>query len=70
MLLNEAAEPGTFTISLSIEPSTAVSIPLSPSNKECAVSPGAVTFDSSNWRSGAIVQVAAVDDSLDDGERT
>jgi len=67
--VSEPEGSGTFTVTLSSQPAAAVSISLSPSNDECAVSPDAVTLDSTNWRSGAIVTVAAVDDSLDDGEQ-
>ena len=70
MALSEPEDSGTFTITLNTQPATTVSIALSPSNEECAISPEVITLDSSNWRRGATVAVTAVDDSLQDGERT
>jgi hypothetical protein len=68
--VREPVEASSFTITLSIEPASPVTIPLSPSNSECELSAEAVTLDSSNWDSGISVAVRARDDELADGEQT
>jgi hypothetical protein len=66
------AEPdGTavFTVNLTSEPMSDVKLPLSPSNKECAVSPAQIVLDNGNWSAGESATVSATDDNLVDGEQ-
>jgi hypothetical protein len=67
-----ASEPGgseVFVISLSSEPEGAVTIPLNVESDECSVAQGEVTLDSANWRTGVSVEVAVVDDDVQDGDQ-
>jgi hypothetical protein len=59
----------TLIIALSSEPEAAVSVPLSAAGDECSVTPGEVTLDQANWRTGVSVAVAAQDDEVEDGDQ-
>jgi hypothetical protein len=59
----------TFVIALSSEPEGTVSVPLGAASDECSVTPGEVTLDKANWRTGVSVAVAAQDDEVDDGDQ-
>lgn len=61
----------TFSLKLTSKPSQSVRINLSSSDTgECRVSPTSVTFDNNNWNTSMIVQVAGVDDAIDDDDQS
>ena len=74
--LPEAGGSGSFLLTLSNSPTgtNTVQVPLSTSSGECALStpgtaifPGTATLDSTNWSTGVVITVTAVDDDIDDG---
>ncbi|WP_119070717.1 SBBP repeat-containing protein [Aggregatilinea lenta] len=68
--LSEPSGSGSFTISLTSQPTADVTINLfSMDTTECTVSPSAVTLDDTTW-TGASVTVTAVDDDIVDGTQT
>ncbi len=69
LLMSEDEGPATFTITLSTEPQSAVTVPLSASDGACSVSTELVTLDVDNWSSGVTVVVTASDDQVASGDR-
>ncbi len=68
LTISEPSGSDTFTITLDSEPTAAVTIDLaSLDTSECTV-PVSVTLDASNWNTGVVVTVQAVDDWIDDGD--
>ena len=72
----EAGATDTFTVALSQQPSSAVTIQisvlntsLSPSTSEATVSPTSLTFSTSNYSVAQPVVVTGVDDTYDDGDQ-
>jgi hypothetical protein len=70
LAVSEPDGSSTFSITLTSQPLSPVSIALALSNAECSVSPAAVVLDPGNWRSGVAVTVAAVDDATSDGAQS
>jgi len=67
----EPAGAATFTVTLTSQPTTTVSVPLlSVAPEQCTVSPGSVTLDDTNWNTGVPATVTAVDDQIPDGTQT
>jgi hypothetical protein len=69
LTLAEPAEEGIFTITLTSQPTAAVSFGLQASTDECTVSPARLILDAINWQAGAPVTVTVQDDDLTDGEQ-
>jgi len=67
---NEAGTTSTtFTVVLNSEPTANVVLALSSSDTtEGTISPGSLTFNSSNWNVAQTVTVTAVDEGIDDGD--
>jgi len=66
--ISEPAGSTTFTITLSQAPTSAVSIDLNSSDEaQCLPSPVQAVLDGTNWDTGVVVTIQAVDDALPDG---
>jgi hypothetical protein len=66
------AEPDSsapFTITLTSRPTFSVTVPLSSSNDECAVSESSATLSEQNWETGVRVSAMAQDDAVDDDDQ-
>ncbi len=66
------AEPNgsaSFVVALTSAPLAAVNIDFAPSNSQCTAPPAA-TLDATNWQTGVMVTVTAVDDAVDDGPQS
>lgn len=70
LLLSEPNGTAPFTVTLGSLPSANVTFDMVPSNNECSVSPSSITLTPSNWNSGLMATVSAIDDSLVDGNQT
>jgi len=68
-LAEPAGEVG-LTVRLGSEPTAPVTITFAVNDPSECVAPAAVTLTSVNWRTGAAIQVAALDDQLDDGPQS
>ena len=69
LTISEPSGSAVFTITLTSEPTSDVTISLSTLNGQCSVSSASAVLGSANWNSGTSVQVSAVDDSLQDGDQ-
>lgn len=67
LTVSEPSDSASFTITLTSEPTSAVTIPLSASNGECSILPTAAQLSSGNWHSDVRMTVTAVDDFSVDG---
>jgi hypothetical protein len=67
--IREPAGSAVFTIALTVQPQPAVTLPVTPSNNQCTVSPTLALMDTQNWSSGMLVTVTAVDDGQVDGDQ-
>ncbi|MBI3464734.1 MAG: hypothetical protein HY000_17010, partial [Planctomycetes bacterium] len=65
MSVVEAGATDTYTVKLTTQPTTDVTITLTP-DSQVSVSPAALTFTSSNWNTARTVTVTAVDDGVDE----
>ncbi len=70
LTISEPSGSDTFVLSLTSQPSFAVSVSLSASNNQCTVSPTSVDLDAGNWATGVVATVTAVDDLVQDGTQT
>ena len=69
--ISEPAGSTTFTITLSQSPTSPVSIDLDTSDAtECTPSPVQAVLDGTNWDTGVMVTIQAVDDALQDGTQS
>ena len=66
LTVSEPSGSDTFTITLDSQPTAPVTISMTTSNAQCDV-PDAVALDETNWDTGVVVTVNAVDDWIDDG---
>ena len=67
----EAGGTATFTIRLTTQPTSSVTVNLSSSDLgEGSVTPTSVTFDGTNWNTAQTVTVTGADDALVDGSQT
>lgn len=67
LALKEAEGQSTVTLALTSEPTATVTLAINPSDGSECTTPGQLTLDAINWRTGVTMTVAAVDDRLDDG---
>jgi hypothetical protein len=70
LAVSEPSGSAPFTIRLTSKPKAAVTIPLSISNSQCAVTLVQVVLDTANWSTGVTVTVSAADDLVADGTQT
>jgi hypothetical protein len=70
LTISEPAGSGSFNLTLTEEPTAIVSVPLSASNGQCAVSPASADLNAANWSTGVTAIVTAVDDLIADGTQT
>jgi hypothetical protein len=69
--ISEPAGSTTFTITLSQMPTSPVSIDLNSSDTaQCVPSPAQAVLDGTNWDTGVIVTIQAVDDAVSDGTQS
>jgi hypothetical protein len=69
LMTSEDLTTDTFTVSLTSQPASTVSITLSSTDtSEGAVTPGSLTFTTANWNSAQTVTVTGVDDAIVDGD--
>lgn len=69
LVTTEAGATATFTVVLNVAPAADVTILLTSSDtSEGTVSPGMVTFTSSDWATPQLVTVMGVDDAMADGD--
>jgi hypothetical protein len=66
LTVSEPSGSDTFTITLDSQPTAPVTVSMTTSNGQCDV-PDAVALDDTNWDTGVVVTVGAVDDWIDDG---
>jgi hypothetical protein len=64
--ISEPDGSDTFSINLHSEPRATVSVDLTVIGGQCTVLPESVELDASNWYTGVVVTVTAVDDDIDD----
>jgi predicted secreted protein len=64
--ISEPTGSANFTINLTSQPTATVTINLSTSNTQCAVSTSQVSLHAGNWSTGVVVTVNAVNDAIDD----
>ena len=66
------SQTATYTVALTSQPTAEVTVSLSSDDEDAAtVSPGTLTFTTTNWQSGQTATVTAVDNEIDnDAERT
>ena len=69
MELAEPHESGQFTVSLTSQPTAAVTVPLLRSNEQVSLSTAQVVLTSGNWETGVVVTVTARQDNALDGDR-
>ena len=69
LTIGEPDGSGSFTLTLTSQPTATVSVPLMASGDECDVWPGSVSLDAETWASGVTATVTAVDDDIDDGDQ-
>jgi len=69
LTVNEPSSTSSFNIRLDSRPTADVIVGLSVSNAECSVATDSVTLTVAGWATGVNVSVAAVDDSIADGDR-
>ena len=68
--VTEEGGEAVFTVRLTSEPTADVYVDISSGEiSEATVSPGLLTFDSSNWRSEQTVLVTGQDDNVSDGNQ-
>jgi hypothetical protein len=67
LTVSEPDGSDTFLLTLTREPAALVSIPLSAATGECTVSPVTATLSATNWITGFLATVSAVDDAVADG---
>ena len=68
---SEAATTSTFTVVLASQPTATVTIAVTSSDTtEGTVSPGLLTFTTTDWNTAQTVTVTGVDDPADDGDIT
>jgi hypothetical protein len=67
LTVSEPSGFGSFALTLSSQPAAGLSIDLSASNSQCAVSPASVNLGPANWSTGVTATVTAVDDLIQDG---
>jgi hypothetical protein len=67
LTITEPISSDVFSISLNMEPTGTVTVPLTVTNQECTVTLNSVVLDGSNWQQGVGVTVTATDDPVDDG---
>jgi hypothetical protein len=70
LIISEPSGFDSFTLTLTSQPISPVSVSLTASNDECTVSPSSVDLDADNWASGATALVTAIDDLITDGTQT
>jgi len=69
--ISEPAGSTTFTITLSQAPTSPVSIDLNSSDTaQCVPSPAQAVLDGTNWDTGFVVTIQAVDDAVSDGTQS
>jgi hypothetical protein len=69
--ISEPAGSTTFTYTLSSSPSAPVSIDLDTADStECVPSPATAVLDDTNWDTGFVVTIQAVDDNVHDGTQS
>lgn len=69
LALKEANGQATVTLALTSEPTATVVITISNSDGSECTTPGKLTLDATNWRTGVAMTVAGVNDQLDDGDQ-
>ncbi|MDD2815965.1 MAG: SMP-30/gluconolactonase/LRE family protein [Thiotrichaceae bacterium] len=67
--VTEAGATGSYTVKLSTQPASDVTINLTP-NAQVTISPATLTFTTTNWNTPQTVTVTAVDNSTYQGSRT
>ena len=67
--LAEPAEQGTFTLTLTSQPTATVTVGLQAGNDECTVAPESLLIDETNWWTGVAATVTVQDDDVVDGEQ-
>ena len=68
LVTDESGSGDEFTVALDTEPTSAVTITLTPSDDtEGEVSPGVLTFTPADWDQPRVVTVSGIDDDVDDG---
>ncbi|MEZ4727586.1 MAG: Calx-beta domain-containing protein [Caldilineaceae bacterium] len=70
MSLSEANGETTVTIALTSQPTATVQITLASDDPSECRAPEPVMLDATNWLTGTVVTLAAVDDQLDDGDQS
>ena len=68
LTVTEPASSQTFTVVLNSEPTTPVTITLTPANSQCSATK-ALVFTAANWQTAQLATVAALDDRIVDGAR-
>ena len=68
LTVSEPSGSDTFVVRLTSQPEAEVTVPLTPSNNQCTVSPGQLALNAGNWEAGATATVTAVDDAIADGD--
>ncbi|WP_052958672.1 Calx-beta domain-containing protein [Maribacter thermophilus] len=66
----EAGGTATFTVSLTSQPTAAVTIALSSNDTDEGTVPASVTIPVASWNTGVPVTVTGVDDAIADGDQT
>ncbi|ABS27125.1 Calx-beta domain-containing protein [Anaeromyxobacter sp. Fw109-5] len=68
---SEAGTSATFTVALTSQPTSDVTVPVSSSDAtEGTIAPASLVFTASNWSVAQTVTVTGVDDAVDDGDQT
>jgi hypothetical protein len=70
LTISEPDGSGTVLFTLTSQPTAKVSFDLATSNNQCAVSPGTIELNETNWDTGITAAVTAVDDGDIDGTQT
>ena len=66
--VSEGGTPGGYTVVLTSEPSSAVTMTVGGAGTDLTVSPSQLTFTASDWDTAQAVSVRAVDDSISEDE--
>jgi hypothetical protein len=67
LITTEDGDTAVFTVSLTSQPSSSVTIPVgSTDTSEGTVSTSSLIFDSNNWESGLTVTITGIDDQIVD----
>ncbi len=69
-MVTESGDTDTYTLALVTEPTADVTVSMASDAAQLTVSPSTLTFTSENWDTPQTVTIAAVDDTLVEGEHT